>query len=134
MSEISAFGLTTQYEYDTFGRLARVESAEGDAWSTTYNVAGQKDTVVSQADGTTERYEYDALGRVERITHTDTETGEVLLDLDYELGPDGNRIAIVETRPSGIVVWRYGYDALRFGDSVSETGSLSLLDLEAGSD
>ena len=112
LSEISAFGLTTQYEYDTFGRLARVESAEGDAWTTTYNVAGQKDTVVSQADGTTERYEYDALGRVERITYIDTETDEVLLDLDYELGPDGNRIAIVETRPSGIVVWRYKYDAL----------------------
>ena len=49
---------------------------------------------------------------MDRLTHTDVSTGDVNFESDYIIGPDGNRIGIVEQRNDDYVTWQYEFDEL----------------------
>ena len=116
LESIGYLGREVQYDYDFYGRLARVASPEA-TWEYTYNAAGLKNTVRNVTTGTEERREYDALGRLELLTHLDADDS-IIFQADYVLGDDGNRIGIIETRGTDVWSWAYEYDAL--GRLVSE--------------
>ena len=111
LSGISYLGHTVNYDYDFFGRLQTASNGETQ-WNYTYNEAGLKTKVENLGDGTVEDRVYDSLGRLERLTHTDVSTGDVNFESDYIIGPDGNRIGIVEQRNDDYKTWQYEFDEL----------------------
>ena len=96
MASISSFGNTVSYDYDFFGRLKSATDSSVQ-WNYQYNSIGKKEVVENLSEGTTEYFTYDSLGRTEKKTILDTDN-EIIFEIAYVLGADGNRIGAVEKR------------------------------------
>lgn len=95
---------TTNYAYDTVGRLSQVSRRFDGQTVTTqyvYDVLGNPVSVTDEAGHTTQ-YTYDAGGRVSSVTDALNQT------TSYEYDLAGNRTK--EVRPNG--TWAYEYDAM----------------------
>lgn len=95
-----ALGRTTQYHYNTFGDLIKVDSPDTGTTTYTYDDAGNR---ISQTDarGITTTYRYDALNRLTAVEYPDSSE-----NLSYDYGNAAQK-RITVTDQDGESEYRY---------------------------
>ena len=114
LASIGYLGHRILYDYDAWGRLNQVDTSAGGRWDYQYNVVNQVTNIVNTAAGVSETRNYDALGRLLMLEHRNSNDNDsVMYKTEFELAPDGSRIAATEIDADGDEShWDYQYDPL----------------------
>ena len=132
---------TTQFKYDSYGRVVETIDAENVVTRTTYYATGEKQKVTmahGSADASVTEYEYDAAGRLERVVYAKGEIEETQESYTYdafgnvETQTDGNgavtsfvydkagRVLTTSQSPDGgATIYKTGFTYNAFGQVFS---------------
>ncbi len=98
-----------RYAYDKLSRLVKVIDVDGGVTTYQYDAVGNR-IKVTYPNGTYTKYTYDALNRLVRLENR--RGNDLISSYDYELGPVGNRVRIVEKDGVSADTLSYQYDSV----------------------